>query len=112
DQWSLEFFLAHVVFGLDLQAAIDAPMFHSTHFPSSLHPRLPEPRRVEAEARVPGATLEALRARGHDVLVGEDWVHGRLSAIARSPDGLLCGAANPRARQGYAVDRERQRARL
>ena len=105
DQWSLEFFLAHVVFGLDLQAAIDAPMFHSTHFPSSFYPRLAEPRRVEAEARVPAATLEALRARGHDVLVGEDWVHGRLSAIARSPDGLLRGAANPRGMQGYAVGR-------
>ena len=80
-------------------------MFHSTHFPSSFYPRLAEPRRVEAEARVPAATLEGLRARGHDVLVGEDWVHGRLSAIARTPDGLLRGAANPRGMQGYAVGR-------
>ena len=39
DQWSLEFFLAHAVFGLDLQAAIDAPMFHTSHFPSSFYPR-------------------------------------------------------------------------
>ncbi len=39
DQWSFEFFLAHAVFGLDLQAAIDAPMFHTTHFPSSFYPR-------------------------------------------------------------------------
>ena len=105
DQWSLEFFLAHVVFGLDLQAAIDAPMFHSTHFPSSFYPRVAEPRRVESEARVPAATVSALRARGHDVLVGGDWVHGRLSAVARSPDGLLRGAANPRGMQGYAVGR-------
>jgi gamma-glutamyltranspeptidase/glutathione hydrolase len=105
DQWSLEFFLAHVVFGLDLQAAIDAPMFHSTHFPSSFYPREAEPRRVEAEGRVPEATVAALRARGHDVLVGGDWVHGRLSAIARQPDGLLRGAANPRGMQGYAVGR-------
>ena len=36
DQWSLEFFLAHAVFGLDLQAAIDAPMFHSHALPELL----------------------------------------------------------------------------
>jgi gamma-glutamyltranspeptidase/glutathione hydrolase len=105
DQWSLEFFLAHAVFGLDLQAAIDAPMFHTTHFPSSFYPRAAEPRRVELERRVPASTVEALRARGHDVLVGEAWEHGRLSAISRSPDGLLRGAANPRGMQGYAVGR-------
>ena len=34
DQWSLIFFLHHVDFGLDLQAAIDAPAFHTHHFPS------------------------------------------------------------------------------
>jgi gamma-glutamyltranspeptidase/glutathione hydrolase len=105
DQLSLEFFLAHAVFGLDLQAAIDAPMFHTTHFPSSFYPREAEPRRVEVEGRVPAATVTALRSRGHDVLVGGDWVHGRLSAVARSPDGLLRGAANPRGMQGYAVGR-------
>ena len=45
DQWSFEFFLAHAVFGLDLQAAIDAPMFHSNHFPSSFFPRARFPGR-------------------------------------------------------------------
>ena len=105
DQWSLEFFLAHAVFGLDLQAAIDAPMFHTTHFPSSFYPRAASPRRVEIEARVPEATVAALRARGHDVIVGSDWEHGRLSAISRSPDGLLRAAANPRGMQGYAIGR-------
>jgi gamma-glutamyltranspeptidase/glutathione hydrolase len=105
DQWSFEFFLARAVFGLGLQAAIDAPMFHTTHFPSSFYPRAAEPRRVEVEGRLPAATVESLRARGHDVLVGDDWEHGRLSAIARSPDGLLRAAANPRGMQGYAVGR-------
>ena len=65
DQWSLEFFLAHAVFGLDLQAAIDAPMFHTSHFPSSFYPRTAEPGRVEIEGRAPAATIAGLRERGH-----------------------------------------------
>jgi gamma-glutamyltranspeptidase/glutathione hydrolase len=105
DQWSLEFFLAHAGFGLALQAAIDAPMFHTAHFPSSFYPRQALARRVEIEARAPAATIEALRARGHDVVVSDGWSLGRLSAVSRAPDGLLRAAANPRGMQGYAMGR-------
>ena len=105
DQWSLEFFLAHAVFGLDLQAAIDAPMFHTDHFPSSFHPREATPRSVTVEARLPAGRSCELRARGHDVTVTADWSQGRLSAISRAPDGLLRAGANPRGMQGYAVGR-------
>ena len=105
DQWSLELFLAHAVYGHDLQAAIDAPMFHSTHFPSSFYPREAEPGRVEIEARAPAETIAGLRERGHDVEVVDGWSLGRLSAVSRSPDGVLRGAANARGMQGYAVGR-------
>ena len=91
------------MFGLDLQAAIYAPLFHSTHFPSWFYPRVAEPGRVEIEGRAPA--IPALRERGHDVVVVDEWSLGRLSAISRSPDGLLRGAANPRGMQGYAVGR-------
>ena len=43
DQWSLQFLLSHLRFGLNLQEAIDAPAFTSTHFPSSFYPRAAEP---------------------------------------------------------------------
>ena len=76
-----------------------------THFPSSFYPRAAEPRRVEIEGRAPAATIAALRERGHDVVVVDDWSLGRLSAVSRAPDGLLRGAANPRGMQGYAVGR-------
>src|SRR5205823_3958697 len=58
DQWSLLAFLGHVHFGLDLQAAIDTPSFHTDHFPSSFYPRASLPRRVEIEGRF----AEAARA--------------------------------------------------
>jgi gamma-glutamyltranspeptidase/glutathione hydrolase len=106
DQWSLLFFLAHVHFGLNLQAAIDAPTFHSAHFPSSFYPRRSEPGRLHVEARLGHEVVAGLRARGHDVVVGGDWTHGRVSAAGRDPaTGLLKAGANPRGMQGYAVGR-------
>ncbi|HZB23281.1 MAG TPA: gamma-glutamyltransferase, partial [Gaiellaceae bacterium] len=105
DQWSLTFFLHHVHFEGDLQAAIDMPMFHSNHFPSSFYPREAKPRNVEIEARFDPATLAELRRRGHDVDVTAEWSLGRLSAAAYRADGVLRAAANPRAMQGYAVGR-------
>ena len=104
DQWSLVFFLHHVDFGLDLQAAIDAPSFHTNHFPSSFYPRQRNPRQIEVEARFDDRVVEELRRRGHEVLVSGEWSLGRVSAVARE-DGLLKAAANPRGMQGYAVGR-------
>jgi gamma-glutamyltranspeptidase/glutathione hydrolase len=105
DQWSLLFFLSHVHFGLNLQEAIDAPMFHMNHFPSSFYPRQAQPKAVEIEAGFGESTLSELRARGHEVNVRDDWTLGRLSAAAREPDGVLKAGANPRGAQGYAVGR-------
>ena len=53
DQWTLQFFLNYVEFGLDLQQALDTPTVHTTHFPSSFYPRNAYPGRVEAESRLP-----------------------------------------------------------
>ena len=106
DQWSLIFFLTHVHFDLNLQEAIDAPMFHTNHFPSSFYPRAAAPGEVVAEARLDPPVVEALRERGHDVTVVDGWSLGRLSAVSRDPESrLLRAAANPRGMQGYAVGR-------
>jgi gamma-glutamyltranspeptidase / glutathione hydrolase len=105
DQWQLVFFLGHALFGLDLQAAIDAPTFHTNHFPSSFYPRAPRPREMELEARFPPEAAAELRARGHEVVLTDPWSLGRLSAVGREPSGVLKAAANPRGMQGYAVGR-------
>jgi gamma-glutamyltranspeptidase / glutathione hydrolase len=105
DQWSLVFFLSHVDFGLNLQEAIEAPMFHHAHFPSSFYPRLARPREVELEDRVGPGVVAELRRRGHRVELREPWSLGRLSAAGVGRDGLLRAAANPRGMQGYAVGR-------
>jgi gamma-glutamyltranspeptidase / glutathione hydrolase len=105
DQWSLNLLLGHVHFGLNLQAAMEAPAFHTTHFPGSFFPRNAFPGRVHVEGRCPRHVVDELRGRGHEVQVEGDWALGRLSAVARGSDGALRGAADPRGRQGYAVGR-------
>jgi gamma-glutamyltranspeptidase/glutathione hydrolase len=105
DQWSLHVFLQHAVFGHDLQAAIDAPAFHTNHLISSFHPRSLQPRAVELESRFADGVPAELEVRGHDVHLNDPWSLGRVSAVAREPDGLLKAGANPRGMQGYAVGR-------
>jgi gamma-glutamyltranspeptidase/glutathione hydrolase len=106
DQWSLNFFLAHAVFGLNLQEAIDAPMFHSSHFPSSFYPHESHPGRLHAENRLEPNTAQQLRDRGHDLVLDGAWSLGRLCVAGKDPKtGQLMAAANPRGMQGYAVGR-------
>jgi gamma-glutamyltranspeptidase/glutathione hydrolase len=104
DQWSLAFFLNHVLFGMNLQQAIDAPAFHTDHFPSSFWPRRSAPRSLAAEARLGEPALAELRRRGHEVTVMPPWSLGRLSAVGRDR-GFLYAGANARGMQGYAVGR-------
>ena len=104
DQWTLGFFLNHVHFGMNLQEAIDAPAFHTRHFPSSFYPRESFPGAVDVEERAGNEVVTGLRKRGHEVTVAQPWSLGRVSAVARS-GGFLYAAANPRRMQGYAVGR-------
>jgi gamma-glutamyltranspeptidase/glutathione hydrolase len=104
DQWALGFFLNHVLFGMNLQEAIDAPAFHTNAFPSSFYPRQTLPLTVEVEERAGPAVIAGLRKRRHRVAVRPAWSLGRVSAVARS-GGLLYAAANARGMQGYAVGR-------
>jgi gamma-glutamyltranspeptidase/glutathione hydrolase len=104
DQWALSFFLNHVQFGMNLQEAIDAPAFHTRHFPSSFWPREAFPAAVDVEDRAGPGVIEGLRARGHEVTVSPSWSLGRVSAVARD-GGMLYAAANARGMQGYAAGR-------
>ena len=61
---------------------------------------------VDSALSASGAeTVRGLLERGHDVEVSGAWTLGRVSAVAREPDGLLKAGANPRGMQGYAVGR-------
>jgi gamma-glutamyltranspeptidase/glutathione hydrolase len=104
DQWSLIFFLRMVHHNMGIQQAIDAPSFHTEHWPSSFWPRVARPGKVVLEGRFADAVMYELKARDHKAEKGEDWSEGRLSA-ARIENGQMRAGANPRGMQGYAVGR-------
>ncbi|MBI3434118.1 MAG: gamma-glutamyltransferase family protein [Proteobacteria bacterium] len=104
DQWTTQFFLRHVHAGMNLQEAIDAPAWHSEHFPISFWPRTARPGVLAIEDRVGRATIGELERRGHVVEVGPAWSEGRLTAAARDGRRRRAGA-NPRGMQGYAAGR-------
>ena len=105
DQWQTCVLVNHLVFGMNLQEAIDAPAWHTTHLVSSFDPRTVELRGLHVESRLGDDVVAALRARGHLVTDAGPWSLGRVSAVGRRDDGLLHAAANPRGMQGYAVGR-------
>ncbi|QBI20491.1 gamma-glutamyltransferase family protein [Egibacter rhizosphaerae] len=106
DQWGLVFFLRHLHHGMNLQEAIDAPTFHSDHFPSSFFPRDASPGALSLEDRFPKETVAELERRGHLVTREDPWSLGRLSAVSAAGDPApLKAGANPRGQQGYAAGR-------
>ena len=104
DQWQAIFLLRHLVGGMNLQEAIDAPSFHTEHFPESFFPRKANPGKLVLESRFEETIILELEERGHRVQVGTDWSEGRMCAVSQK-DGLFKAAANPRGMQGYAVGR-------
>ena len=56
-------------FGLDVQAAIEAPRVNSLHPVSSFDNHRAQPGVLEVEASLPAPVLDELRVRGHTLLV-------------------------------------------
>ena len=104
DQWSTQFILRHIHWGMNLQESIDAPAWHIEHFPASFWPRAARPGVVAVEDRLPKATIEELKRRGHKVEISGSWSEGRLTAASQEGPRRKA-AANPRGMQGYAAGR-------
>jgi gamma-glutamyltranspeptidase/glutathione hydrolase len=104
DQWTLQFFLNHTEFGMNLQQALDAPLVHSLHFPNSFHPREGHPGRLEVQPRIAPEVIAELRERCHDVKVIGDWANGKVMCVqADQQSGTLLAAASPNGNVAYAL---------
>jgi gamma-glutamyltranspeptidase/glutathione hydrolase len=97
DQWTLQFFLNVVDFGMPLQEAIEAPKFSSRHFPSSIYPHTAEPGLLRVEGRIPYEVQRALQAKGHTIAIQPDWIEGYIVGVqVDTARGVVYGGADPR----------------
>jgi gamma-glutamyltranspeptidase/glutathione hydrolase len=104
-QAMLQVMLNVLHFGMEVQAAIEAPRVASYAFPSSFAPFEYFPGRLAAEARIDAATRADLAARGHAVQDWPDWtwLAGSVEAILTDPKaGMVHAGADPR-RPAYAI---------
>ena len=98
-------FLNIVVFGMEPQAAVEAPRFASYSFPSSSAPHAYHPGRLNLESRFDKTVTDQLAKLGHKVAPWQEveWRAGAVCAIrVNDNNGLLEGAADPR-RPCYAL---------
>lgn len=104
-QGMLQVLLNHLVFGMDIQQAVEAPRFVTRNFPDSFEPHAYYPGRLDLEQSIGQATGEALAALGHQVNWLPDLSLKTAGVCAISADlagGRLYGAADPR-RTGRAM---------
>ncbi len=95
----VQVFLNLIVFGMDIQDAIDAPRFRSKNFPDSFSPHEYNPGTVEMEQSLYDKVGKDLEKMGYTVEVVDDWTWemGAIGAIIRDPEtGALTGGADPR----------------
>lgn len=105
EQWMAQFFLRHVEFKLDLQAAIDAPTVQTGHLFKSVYPRDSNPGKVVIENRLPESTVAALKHRGHEIRLSAPWSAAGRVCAAEKEGRTLRAAATARLQQAYAVGR-------
>jgi gamma-glutamyltranspeptidase/glutathione hydrolase len=98
-QAMVQVFVNATCFGMDIQAAIEAPRFATYSFPSSFAPYDYFPGLLMLEGRLPEETGAELSARGHKVDWWPEWTWkaGGVCAIQVDPDGgVLHAGADPR----------------
>ena len=105
DQQILLVLLNIIDFGMDVQAAIEAPRVNSLHPESSFDDHRAQPGVLEVEAAFAPATLAALRDRGHVLRMRP--VYGVSTGVVAAgidpATGRLRGGADPRRERALAA---------
>jgi gamma-glutamyltranspeptidase/glutathione hydrolase len=104
-QAMLQVFLNVAVFGMEAQAAIEAPRFATYSYPGSFEPHEYHADELRVERRLAATVGDALAAKGHEVVTWPDWTWragGVCTITIDRAKGILTAGADPR-RMGYAI---------
>jgi len=95
DQWTLQFFLNIVEFGMGIQEAVEAPTFHTTHFTNSFYPHEKGDGTIYVEEGIDLAVLYKLQEKQHKLNLNRPNSHGEVCGVRFDFDnGLIEGAAS------------------
>ena len=85
-------------YGMDVQAAIEAPRFATYSFPSSFAPNTYYPGLLMLEGRIDEGSAAVLQSLGHTVERWDDWTWkaGAVCSVIANEDGTLEAGADPR----------------
>jgi gamma-glutamyltranspeptidase / glutathione hydrolase len=101
EQSLIQLFFNVVEFGMNAQAAIEAPRFQTRHLVSSFDNHAWNRGDLLLDERIPAATATELAARGHRVGTRSRWSSGAAPVLVRMmPDGVIEAGADP---YGYRV---------
>ena len=104
-QAMVQTFLNIAVYGMDPQAAIEAPRFASYSFPDSFEPHTYVPGRLALESRIDQSVGDRLATAGHDIEWWPEWTWKAGAMCLIDSDrkaGVHRGGADPR-RASYAL---------
>lgn len=104
DQWAIQVFLNVAEFGMDIQDALEASSFYSTHFRNSFQPHGADEGYLFHEP-LAAPIVNELIDRGHVMIPLEPYYNGECCAVRFNHDnGMIDGGASPKEeRQSYAM---------
>lgn len=101
EQSLIQMLLYAVEFGLNAEAAVEAPRFQTRHLVSSFDNHAWTKGDLLLDERIPAATFADLMERGHRVQTRSRWASGAAPVMIRVlPDGVIEAGADP---YGYRV---------
>jgi gamma-glutamyltranspeptidase/glutathione hydrolase len=101
EQSLIQLLLDVLEFGMNAQAATEAPRFQTRHLISSFDNHAWNRGDLLLDERIPVATIADLAARGHRVGTRSRWASGAAPVMIRIlPDGVIEAGADP---YGYRV---------
>ena len=101
-QANLQLILNSLLWGMNPQAAVEAPRFASNNVVNSFYPHSYFPGQLAVEHAIPQSTRDELAALGHEV-IAVDGAGVGATVSTRDPDtGVLASSADPR-RACYAL---------